>query len=191
MIIKTKKLITNSYKISITKENDIFSYTDKKGNKFWYILINGRKIFHGEDNPAIEWKDGTEEWYYYGKRHRDNGPAIIKANGTKEWYYYGKLHCLDGPAIEYADGTKEWWINGKRHRINGPAIEKINGTKIWWVNDKLHRINGPAVEWNNGTTEWWVNGKQLPIKEVEKWIINNNLNLSTKEGQIAFKMKWF
>jgi hypothetical protein len=35
--------------------------------------------------PAIEWADGTKEWYINGQLHREDGPAIEWANGTKEW----------------------------------------------------------------------------------------------------------
>jgi hypothetical protein len=42
------------------------------------------------DGPAIEWNDGSKQWWVAGKRHR-----------------------LDGPAIEYATGLKQWWVNGK------------------------------------------------------------------------------
>ena len=68
--------------------------------------------------------------------HRLDGPAVEWANGTKEWWINGQRHRIDGPAIEYADGTKSWWIDGKLHRIDGPAIEYANGRKSWWINDK-------------------------------------------------------
>ena len=35
----------------------------------------------------------------YGKLHRVDGPAIEYSNGTKEWYINGKRHRLDDPAI--------------------------------------------------------------------------------------------
>jgi hypothetical protein len=41
-----------------------------------------------------------------------DGPAIDWADGSKEWYVDGKLHRLDGPAREGADGTKSWWVDG-------------------------------------------------------------------------------
>jgi len=63
---------------------------------------------------AIEWSDGTKQWYLNGQLHREDGPAIEWLNGDKEWYLNGKLHREDGPAVEYADGPeREWWLNGK------------------------------------------------------------------------------
>ena len=81
---------------------------DKLGNKIWK-LPSGR--YHREDGPAIEWGDGSKEWYLNGFCHRE-----------------------DGPAIEYSDGDKDWFINGKRHREDGPACEYTNGYKAWWLN---------------------------------------------------------
>ena len=60
---------------------------DCLGNKYWY---NEKRIFHRIDGPAVEYKHGTKEWFFNGKRHR-----------------------IDGPAIEYYDGDKCWWIAGK------------------------------------------------------------------------------
>ena len=44
--------------------------------------------------------------YDWDKRHREDGPAVEYADGSKEWYLNGKLHREDGPACEYADGSK-------------------------------------------------------------------------------------
>ena len=53
-----------------------------------------------------------------GKYHRDNDlPAIEYADGSKEWYQHGNLHREnDLPAIERSDGSKERYKNGKRYR---------------------------------------------------------------------------
>ena len=48
------------------------------------------------------------------KLHRTDGPAIEYSDGTKEWWLDGKLHRTDGPAIEYSGGIKSWYVNGKR-----------------------------------------------------------------------------
>ena len=103
--------------------------------------------------------DETEDSTIYrieSEKHREDGPAVEWANGSKEWWKRGKRHREDGPAIEYADGKKEWWVNGQRHRIGGPAIEWANGNKLWFVNNKLHREDGPAVEYANGKKEYYI-----------------------------------
>ena len=114
--------------------------------------------------------------------------------GYKIWYLPSKgkdyHHRLDGPAIKHKDGTKHWFVNGERHRLNGPAIEYEDGSKIWWVDDKLHRLDGPAIEHKDGTKEWWINGKELPTDEVEIWLEENDVDLKTESGQMAFKLRW-
>ena len=68
----------------------------------------------------IEWRNHND------KLHREDGPAVEYANGTKQWWFNGKRHREDGPAVEYTDGTKQWWFNGKLHREDGPAVEYAN-----------------------------------------------------------------
>jgi hypothetical protein len=71
-----------------------------------------------ENSGTIRWyKEGTIEY------HREGGPAIEWTNGTKEWYLNDKLHREDGPAIEYADGTKYWYLNGKQVDEPKPSCE--------------------------------------------------------------------
>ena len=48
-----------------------------------------------------------------GQLHRIGGPAIEYTNGSKEWYQYGLRHRIDGPAIEWRNGVRFWYINGK------------------------------------------------------------------------------
>ena len=78
------------------------------------------------------------------------------------------LHSLDGPAVVFChDKTKQWWVDGRPHRLDGPAIE-----------------------WAEGPAEWMINGKDLSTKEVKQWIKKNSVDLSTIEGQMAFKLMW-
>ena len=81
---------------------------DEYGSKYWK---NDKGRYHRKDGHAIEWKNGSKQWYINGLRHREDGPAIEYANGTKQWWVNGKPHRIDGPAIEYANGHKEWWVN--------------------------------------------------------------------------------
>jgi len=141
---------------------------------------------HREDGPAIEYANGTKEWYKNGKLHREDGPAVECADGTKEWHKNDKRHREDGPAVELADGTKFWYLNGKKvteqevmnsstmtvdnngtkqwrnkrgqlHREDGPAIEYTSGGKSWWLHGKCHREDGPAIENADGDKIWYLN----------------------------------
>ena len=142
-------------------------YTDEDGNEFWYLPSKGKDHYHRLDGPAVEYENGTKEWWVEDKRHRS-----------------------DGPAFEGINGTKEWWVDGRHHRLDGPAVEFENGTKCWYVDDKLHRLDGPAIKLSNGSKNWWLNGKRLPTEEVEIWLEENDVDLKTEAGQMAFKLRW-
>ena len=114
--------------------------------------------------------------------------------GDKFWYLPSKgkdyWHRLDGPTLEYKDGTKEWWVDDKRHRLDGPAVEDANGSKHWFVDGKRHRLDGPAIEYGNKSKQWWVKGERLSTEEVEEWLEENDVDLKTESGQMAFKLRW-
>jgi len=65
----------------------------------------------------IEINEEGNTYYHADKEmttlHRVDGPAIEYDDGSREWYLNGKLHREDGPAIEWADGSKEWFLNDK------------------------------------------------------------------------------
>jgi hypothetical protein len=46
--------------------------------------------------------------------HRTDGPAIEWTDGSKEWYINNQQHRLDGPAREWPTGHKFWYINDQR-----------------------------------------------------------------------------
>ena len=114
---------------------------DAKGNIHW--LCGLRK--HRTDGPAVEWANGTKEWYQDDLRHRIDGAAIEYANGSKEWWQHGQRHRVDGPAITDTNGNQWWYQNNLLHRVDGPAWCDQNGTQAWYQNDVLERADGPAV----------------------------------------------
>jgi hypothetical protein len=102
-------------------------------------------------NPVID-EFGSKRWYNnIGELHRTDGPAIEWYDGSKEWFVNGVLHRTDGPAMEDIIGFTEWWFNGKKHRLDGPAFEDnndycyINGIKTfckeWWLDGDQIRCN--------------------------------------------------
>jgi hypothetical protein len=105
--------------------------------------------------------DGVKRWYRHnGQYHREDGPAIEYPNGSKEWYLNGKYHREDGPAIESSDGTKCWYLHGKRHREDGPAIEYGDGRKWWFLNGKQFSESEWKKEMNKKQT---FDGKLIEI----------------------------
>jgi hypothetical protein len=118
----------------------------RNGLKVWFSYGKMHRLTHlySDGKPAVEFPDGTKEWWTSDVLHRREGPAVIRANGDKYWYLHGEQHrhtdfSLDSePAVELTNGTKEWWFMGKRHRDGGfPAVVRADGLKEWWVNGKL------------------------------------------------------
>ena len=87
-----------------------------------------------EEYQVIKYPDKTEYRNHRGLLHRVDGPAVEWANGSKEYWDHGRLHRLDGPAIDWVLGTKLWYQNGLFHRVDGPAIEYFNGKGEYWIN---------------------------------------------------------
>ena len=59
-------------------------------------------------------KVGTRRYYNSaGQLHRIDGPAIEYTDGSKQWYQKGLLHRTDGPAVKWADGDEFWYINDR------------------------------------------------------------------------------
>ena len=86
---------------------------------------------------------------------------IIRKNGNQEWWINGVRHRDNGPAIETKDGTNIWYQHGKIHRENGPALTTANGYCEWRINDRLHRSNGPAIIWPSGASRWFYDGYHI------------------------------
>jgi hypothetical protein len=84
-----------------------YNYPD--GGYAWVSIPSGK--LHRADGPAVEWPNGTKEWWFDGKPHRTDGPAIVLPTGYKAWYLHGKYHRVDGPAIEWPNGVKNWYLN--------------------------------------------------------------------------------
>jgi len=101
-----------SLKFTAKKEPPFYdAEIDEDGNIRYY---NEKGQLHRLDGPAVEYTDGSKEWWVNGDPHRLDGPAIERADGTRVWLVNGVGHRLDGPAVEYPDGYKEWWIRGMR-----------------------------------------------------------------------------
>ncbi len=105
-------LYPGSYSQFYNKNLKVLNLGDYTG---YYIFEN---LHRENDQPAVEWSNGTKYWYKNGIKHRLNGPAIEWSNGSKYWYKNGKLHREnDQPVIECSDGTKIWYQNGGLCRI--------------------------------------------------------------------------
>ena len=75
---------------------------------------------------------GTTRHYKNGVLHNDNNPAVEYYDGSKYWFTDGDLD-----RIEYVSGTKTYWKNWKMHRENGPAIEYEDGFCCWYYDGEF------------------------------------------------------
>ena len=105
--------------------------TDEAGIIRWK-LPNGK--LHREDGPAIEWPDGTKEWFKHNLLHREGEPSVIRPGG-EEWHINGNLHRDGGPAIIRPDRAMIWYQHGRIHREDGPAIINPDGSERWFIED--------------------------------------------------------
>ncbi|RTK95519.1 MAG: hypothetical protein EKK64_06770 [Neisseriaceae bacterium] len=115
----------------------VFSYNKLSSHQKEHFFIHGKKyIINQKDGfkeflfiPSSKFSTTNQDEAIL---HSINGmPSVVFDNGTKEWYFDGKLHReKDKPAIEYSNGDKEYWFHGARHRWNGPAV--ICGDKQYW-----------------------------------------------------------
>jgi hypothetical protein len=83
---------------------------------------------------------GARSVYYRGRLHSvDDAPAVEFWNGTRDWFAFGVRHRGNGlPARVHWDGSEEYWENGVRHRAGGlPAVVcRINDTVEYWVHGR-------------------------------------------------------
>ena len=91
---------------------------DEYGNNYYYS-DKELKILHREDGPAVEWADGSKEWFINDNRHREDGPAVEGADGTKEWWINGKyLTEAQFNALKAPCAGKVVEIDGKKYKLS-------------------------------------------------------------------------
>jgi hypothetical protein len=70
------------------------------------------------DNGCHQIK-GAKVYFRDGCKHRPNGPAVIQRDGTQEYFFQGIRHREgDKPAVIFPDGKLEYWENGKLIKID-------------------------------------------------------------------------
>ena len=125
-----------------------FIEVDGNGTRRYY---NAEGQYHRADGPAVEWRDGSTEWWVNGKLHREDGPAVFMLGHGKEWFRNGMRHRDNGPAVEYSNGGgRIWFMNGQKHRLDGPAVEYPNGCRLWY----LYGVEYEAQEFHDKLTQY-------------------------------------
>ena len=87
---------------------------------------NAQGQLHRLDGPAVEWRNGSKEWWVDGFRHRSDGPSLVYNDGHMEWHLRGMRHREDGPAIIYNDGAMEWFIIDVHYRTKEEYFDALS-----------------------------------------------------------------
>jgi hypothetical protein len=151
----------NLYRITFLRTGDRWYYDEGEG-------------YHREDGPAVEWPDGTKEWWYRDVQAPVNSQEEferwLKMDGllVKMWAIMSKDHLK---RVCHPNGSVSWF------RDNGDlaSFQYPNGSRFWYKgNGRIHhREDGPAFELINGVKRWYWNGKRVNVnnqEEFERWL---------------------
>ena len=133
--------VLNSLSEYLRAMNSIPSSIDEVNiliDKQSFVVISQRTITffkngkpHRKDKPAIISCDGSREYWFDGKLHRDGDkPSIIDPNGTMKYFKHGKLHRKNNPAV-IMGRIKKYYENGLLHRKKGPAVIHPDRKEYW------------------------------------------------------------
>ena len=198
--VNGKKIwFVNNKELTEQQFNDYMSFkstmtVNSSGTKHWK---NNKGQLHRVDGPAVEFVNGTKQWYINGKRHREDGPAIEWHHGTKKWFINGEPFS-ESDFNDYVNSKStmtfdtyghKLWKNkeGKYHRVDGPAVEGKDGSKSWFANGKRHREDGPACEYANGTKLWFIDGKELTEQQFNDYANSKSTMAVDKYGNKFWK----
>ena len=148
------------------KEEKSDEIVELKDNIIWYYkMVNGKKVIHRENGPAMIYMglSAREDYYYEDKLHRDGDyPAVISDGGKYKIYYKHNIMTREGDKpSKYSYGEVTYTNSkGQIHRENGPAIIMADGTEKWFFNNKLHRDGDKPAIYNKDMTivKYYKNG---------------------------------
>jgi hypothetical protein len=101
---KHRTLLAPMPRESLPNDDDQPSYISENGDKRW---VNSEGELDREGGPAIEYSDGTKEWYKNGELHREGGPAVEHPEGSANWYVEGKYRPDLEPGYNPAHGESQ------------------------------------------------------------------------------------
>lgn len=85
-----------------------------------------RSVTYPDGTEMLEYPDGSREWYWNDRRHREDGPAVEKADGTKEWWRSGAL-VVDP---EYLAKLKERAAQARGKEAIAQVVDGIDWSKF-------------------------------------------------------------
>ncbi|MEI8270354.1 MAG: hypothetical protein WCG45_03210 [bacterium] len=84
------------------RDNDLPAVIMPYGDVYFYK--------HGFRYNFVEYENGTKEYYNFRNfLHRENEPAVVYSNGDEEWWFMGERHRINGPAVVI--GNKRYWFH--------------------------------------------------------------------------------
>lgn len=95
---------------------------DENGNRFWVkaLVERGHMVhIHGSHHDVVRGEGFLTPILLL---HRDDGPAVERLDGSREWWFLGRRHREDGPASEPSarrDGA--WWQPGRYWYVHGQS----------------------------------------------------------------------
>jgi hypothetical protein len=98
-----------------SREKDLRVKPPTMGEDLIQLFSSSEKLPHNPSGPARVWKDGTQEWFINGRRHRVDGPAVTLPNGETYYYLYDtflskaehsvRVNTKENKPVEHIDTT--------------------------------------------------------------------------------------
>jgi hypothetical protein len=159
----------------------------------WFL---GYVLHRDDDLPASYPKDGVtnsdyEEWYRYGKLHRDGGPARVGMD-MQIWFTNGvKKHSKNRNCETWWDLHPKTWFSTIHRDDDLPAFVFANGNREWYRYDRLHRERDkPARVLRRMDNQcWYTNGyidrlNDLPAQIMPHKVAWRRMHLRHRENDL-------
>ena len=120
------------------------------------VRLNDKGQLHGNSYPAVEWCDGTKEWWHNGSRSHTRKCAILYPDKSKENWLHGLRHCYFIPSVIgcYASELRGESVSirtGNRHdgykdvTVKYPENPLLNNLK----EKVMFHIHGNELSWSD------------------------------------------
>lgn len=88
------------------KERELWRNPPKLGAELTSLTEQYGRPHSYDGQPARVWKDGSQEWFLNGERHRIDGPAVILSTGEEYYYLFNNLLTKEGHVARLGNNTK-------------------------------------------------------------------------------------
>lgn len=128
LLMTCKQLYNNEVYHNLLKKH--FTTTKKTDYGCTVHLFNGK--YHNENGPAIEWSNGIQEYWFYGKHQHTFEPEYIKRTLNFQYINYPKFTIE--PQRYFIDGKveiirKSSIVEPKKYSIKTKQIKQKKNSK--------------------------------------------------------------